>query len=296
MLIREAIESIKAFCAGISGGKPIDDATSRDQVLWGDPGRELTGIITCIWASADVIREAAARGANLIVSHEALFWNHGDHTDWLERQGNHAYLAKRALLDEHGICVWRLHDYIHSGVPARLFENWRVRGLVETDDAWTDGIFAPLAERIGYPQLPDMSPTLLCGFETSGITACELARELVRKLGLSGTRLEGDPSTVVRRAAVPMHLLGAMDNRVIELADANDIDCLLCMDRTDYTACQWVRDSCQLGRPRAIIDVGHFNIEELGMEACARWIGEALNNESVPVSFVATGDPFSYVI
>ncbi|MBQ9007664.1 MAG: Nif3-like dinuclear metal center hexameric protein [Atopobiaceae bacterium] len=298
MLISQAIANIKSFCLGVAAGKPIDGATTRDQILWGDSEQELTGVVTCIWASADVIREAAVRGANLIVSHEALFWNHGDHTDWLEKQGNETFLAKRALLEEHGICVWRFHDFIHSGVPVRLFDGWAVQGLaeVEATEGWTDGIFAPLAAKLGYTPLPEMGPGILfCGCEVDGITAHELAQELVEKLGLTGTRIEGDPTTVVHRAAVAMHLLGYVDNQVISLAARHNIDCLLCMDRTDYTAAQWVRDSCQLGRKRAIIDVGHFNIEEPGMEACAGWLSEAIGDANMPVSFVSAGDPFTYV-
>lgn len=93
-----------------------------------------------------------------------------------------------------------------------------------------------------------------------------------------------------------MHLMGQTDNNVITMADVHDVDCIICMERTDYTVCQWVRDSCQTGRPRAVIDVGHFNIEEPGMEACATWLPEAMGNPSVPVSFVPTGDPFSYIV
>lgn len=83
MLISEVIQHVKDFSTGIDFGgfteKPIDDATTRDQVLYGATDAECTGIVTCIWPTADIIRRARELGANLIISHEALFWNHGDH-------------------------------------------------------------------------------------------------------------------------------------------------------------------------------------------------------------------------
>lgn len=41
----------------------------------------------------------------MIICHEALFWNHGDHTDWLEEQNNLVYREKEELLKQHGIVV-----------------------------------------------------------------------------------------------------------------------------------------------------------------------------------------------
>ena len=100
MLIQTVIDHIKEYHKGVFEGKQIDEQTTRDKVLYGNPHQECTGIITTCWASVDVIREAAKRGANLIIAHEALFWNHGDHTDWLQEENNQSFLAKKKLLDE----------------------------------------------------------------------------------------------------------------------------------------------------------------------------------------------------
>ena len=105
MLIQTVIDHIKEYHKGVFEGKQINEQTTRDKVLYGNPHQECTGIITTCWASVDVIREAAKRGANLIIAHEALFWNHGDHTDWLQEENNQSFLAKKKLLDEAGIVV-----------------------------------------------------------------------------------------------------------------------------------------------------------------------------------------------
>lgn len=110
MLASEVIQRIKDYCGGIGfdTGVPIDEATTRDKILYGDPDQECTGIVTCLWANADVIERARELGANLIIAHEALFWNHGDHQDFIAE--NKTYLAKKQLLDEWGGVVWRCHD------------------------------------------------------------------------------------------------------------------------------------------------------------------------------------------
>ena len=187
MLISEVIDGVKAFC-GHDWGGPIMDDTTRDQVLWGPVDVECTGIVTTCFASADVIRQAHARGANLIICHEALFWNHGDHTCWLA--GNKTFAAKRALLEECGITVWRLHDHIHSGIPE--------------DGRLVDGIFMGLADKLGWRDYVRGDMARPMEFEIPETSAGELARFLVGRLGLAGTRIVGDADARVRTVLVPM--------------------------------------------------------------------------------------------
>lgn len=251
--------------------------------------RACTGIVTCIWATADVIREAHRRGANLVISHEALFWNHGDHTGWLRAQRNAAFLGKTALLDECGITVWRCHDYIHSGIPSP-----------DGDGTWVDGIFWGLAERLGWPRTQSVEPlenqAVFLRCELDGRPAREVAEEVVEALGTNGLRIIGDPETPVRKVGLAMHMYGMLDNEMISIMDAEDIDCLLAVETTDYTVLQYVRDSSQEGRPRCIMSCGHFNIEDPGMEYMVRWLPEALGGDAPEASFVEAGDPFQYVL
>lgn len=105
MKIADAIGNVKKFCQGIDAwtGAPIDDATTHDKVTYGREHleEECTGIVCCLWATADAIRIAKASGANLIICHEALFWNHGDRQEVLS--GNKVFAAKRELLDTWGV-------------------------------------------------------------------------------------------------------------------------------------------------------------------------------------------------
>ncbi len=284
----EAIEHIKRFCRGIAfdTGKPIDDETTRDQVTYGAEhlDEECTGIVTCLWANADVIRKAQELGANLIIPHEALFWNHGDHQDVIA--DNKTYLAKKALLDEWGGTVWRCHDYIHSRVP------------IAEGGALVDGIFYGLAWKLDWIDYYDEGEQFRLDFHIPETSGHELARYLVEKLGLNGTRVIGDADARVKHVHIPMHVMGdaRSDTHEIEYADKNDVDCLMTMEFIDFTTSEYIRDAAMLGQGKCAITIGHFNLEEPGMEYMAKWLPDALGTTDVPATFVPMGDTYQYVL
>lgn len=285
MLISEAIGKFKAFSGGVDlfgSGKAIDPIKTRDQVLYGSVNQELTGIVSCIWPSTEIVRKAQRLGANLIISHEAIFWNHGDRQGWLAF--NKTFQAKKEVLDEWGGAVWRNHDFIHSQVP------------IDDDDAMVDGIFYGLAWKLGWLDYRVGQKAMPMDFEIPETSAKELASYLVHKLGLRGTRLIGDPDARVRRVHIPMHLIGPDDDRETRYVDEHDVDCLLCMETTDFTTCECIRDAAKLGQGKAAITIGHFNVEEPGMEYLPYWAPRALGTDEVPCTFVAQGDPFHYIL
>lgn len=286
MLASEVIKRIKAYCGGIGfdTGVPIDEETTRDKILYGDPDQECTGIVTCLWANADVIERAKELGANLIIAHEALFWNHGDRQDFIAE--NKTYLAKKRLLDEWGGVVWRCHDYIHSRVP------------IDADGALVDGIFYGLAWKLGWLDYRIGDIAMGLDFKIPQTRGEDLARELVEKLGLNGTRLIGDPDAMVSRVHVPMHVMGVApdDNRETIYADEHDVDCLMTMEFVDFTTSEFIRDSAMLDQGKCAITIGHFNLEEPGMEYMPTWIPTALGSSEISATFVPMGDTYQYVV
>ncbi len=68
-----------------------------------------------MFTTVAVIEEAVKRKANFIIAHEPTFYNHADNTEWVK--DNDIVKQKQALLDRHGIAVWRFHDYCHSLKP-----------------------------------------------------------------------------------------------------------------------------------------------------------------------------------
>lgn len=278
MKIIEVIDAVKVYCRGIDrSGNPIDPATSRDQVLHGNAERECTGIVTTIYASPAVISAAAEHGANLIISHETCYWCHGGKTGWLA--DDPSYKAKATLLDEFGITIWRCHDYIHSGVP------------IGPDGTYVDGIFYGLARKLGWGRCS--SPDFYRGvYVIPETTLDDLARSLIKTLGLNGARVVGAPETPIRRVRIPGHAFGGNgDDHLITENRQFDVDCELFLELVDFTIASYIRDSSELGRHKCAITLGHFDTEEPGMEYMAQWLPEALGNRnsSLPVNYIQAG-------
>ena len=57
-----------------------------------------------------------------------------------------------------------------------------------------------------------------------------------------------------------------------------------------------MRDGMMLGDSKAILAVGHFNVEEPGMKYMLRWLPEALGTEAVPSWFVQSGDMNTFLV
>ena len=276
MKIKEIIEIVKKNCKGYG---VIDEATTRDKVLYGDTDKECTGIVTTIYASVDVIRKAHELGANFIIAHESLFWNHGDHTDWL--QENETFKLKKALLDETGITVWRDHDYIHS----RLLH----------DGQWVDGIFYGLAYELGWLDYVacDIGTPML--FEIPETPTREVAQYLMEKMNLKGMKTMGDLDGTTKRIYIPMHIIGPEDNKELAFIEENHVDTIMAMEITDFTVAIYMRDGAQLGLNKTILAVGHFNGEEPGM----KWLAEKhlpTLLPDLPITYVQAGDAYTMLL
>ena len=282
MLIKDVIQNIKSYCKGTWNGTVITDEKTRDKVLYGDADKECTGIVTTIYASTNVIRKAHELGANLIIAHEALFWNRGDHREWLEESQNKTYLAKKKMLDDYGITVWRFHDYIHSGIPV--------------GDDYIDGIFYGIAKQTGWDKAiisSDVSGAIYLECETT--TPREVGKLLKEKWHLSGLKCIGNMDAKVNKIMVCGHVSeGGDSNSLIKKVDENNINLLLPLELIDFTLSEYIKDSGQLGYDRAIIAAGHFNLEEPGMEYMVNWIEDALKTH-IKTDFVQAGDMYTYM-
>lgn len=260
--------------------------TNRDKVLYGEKHieDECSGIVTTCWPSVEVIKKAHQKGANLIICHEAMFWNHGDHTAWLEEKHNKTFAKKRMLLDKYGIVVRRDHDHIHSGIP-----------VSESVTGFADGIFYGYAKELGWTEFMKNSNGMPLYFEfPEETTARKIGQHLVSTFHLNGCRIEGKLDTPVRKAIIPFHNLGDA-NDIITLIDQEKVDCVLTMEMIDFTLAEYIRDSNMLGMSKSIVQIGHFNTEEAGMRYMQEWLPDAIKNDNIEVNFVQSGDMYHFI-
>jgi putative NIF3 family GTP cyclohydrolase 1 type 2 len=235
-------------------------APTVDTYKLGDPATPVTGVATCWQSTFEVLRKAAGRNLNLIITHEPTFWNHLDDTQAVQQDT--IYLAKREFAERNRMVLWRFHDHWHRVSP--------------------DPIFAALSRQLGWR-------TSGSGFDATYVlpqtTLAAAARQVQERLGTRSVRIVGDPQQPVSRVAVAAHMLSSCV-RALGKADA----ILMCEPR-EFDTFEYFRDARSLGMPRGIIGISHDRTEEWGMrEPCADWVRSFVSE--VPVEPVAVEDWF----
>jgi putative NIF3 family GTP cyclohydrolase 1 type 2 len=259
-------EAINRILQNIPGA-PFSDTV--DVVKTGNAGQTLTGIVTTFLASQAVIEKAIGLGRNLVITHEPLFYNHLDRTDWLA--DNPVYQAKRRLLEEHQVVVWRFHDYWHSHQP--------------------DGIYTGLMKKLGWERYikPGAQDPL---FTIPQTTTGALARFLKAKLEASGVRVVGNLDMPCRKV---LFMVGAMGGEnIIKFSSGFDVDVVISGEGGgEWETCEYVRDAITQGRKLSLILVGHAASEEPGMAYLAEWLRERF--PTTPITHVPLGEPFVFL-
>ncbi len=243
-----------------------------DQFLDGDPATPVTGVATTMTATLDVLRAAVEAGANLVITHEPLYFDHHDgaRTD-LDAENDPVYGIKRAYVQEHGLVVWHLHDQQHDTLP--------------------DGVDAATAAELGWtldPAEPDAGSTATI----EPITLGDLARHLADTLGATALRYVGDPSAVVRRVGLDLGFRGFGRNRALLRRD--DVDVVVTGEVHEWETGGYAVDAVATGVAKGLVAVGHVPSEQAGMRAVAAWLPGVLAaaGHAVPVTHVATSDTF----
>ena len=213
--IQQVIDEI---IASIPGGA-LEETV--DVVKTGDPNNLVTGIVTTFLASTAVIQQAIDLDANFIITHEPTFYNHTD--DVSELEDNAVYLTKRKLIDDHGIVIWRFHDYWHRHVP--------------------DGIMMGLIQTLGWESyISDKRKPVFTLPET---TVDELINMLKQRLGCKTVRLVGDPNMVCTNIALMPGSPGPKWQ--IAFLDDGDVDVLLTGEVHEWRSLHGTR-FCKEGR------------------------------------------------
>jgi putative NIF3 family GTP cyclohydrolase 1 type 2 len=235
-----------------------------DVIKTGDPGTRITGIVTSMFGTMDVLKKAVALNCNLIIVHEPLFYNHLDETDQLKNDP--VYLEKKKYIDDHKLVIWRFHDYIHSIRP--------------------DGILSGMVKKLGWKnyivngQLDDyLIP------ETSLKGLLEYLKNIFPGNAFS---VIGDPSMKLSRVRFLCGAPGS-DSHIEALAD-DKVDAVIAGEVPQWETYEYTRDAVAQGRKKAIVFIGHINSEEAGMDFCAEWLKGFIKD--LPVHFVESGPSY----
>lgn len=249
-----------------------------DAIKAGDPSTRITGIVTTSLASIAVLRQAAAAGANLVITSQPTFYSRGDaRTPPAGRGGgpgappppapppDPVFTAKNDLLAQHNLVVFRLSDH------------WRQR----QPDPYVQGI----GDVMGWPQAQADGEAIT--YTIAAATLDALARDVRTKLGVrGGLRVVGDPATRISRVA----LLPGSTPITASLAALPGVDAIIAGEVREWESTEYVRDVVHAGGRKGLILVGRIVSEDAGMRVCAKWL-ETIVPE-VPVRHLTAGDPY----
>lgn len=230
----------------------------------GDPSTRVTGIACTFTASVDVLRQAAEKGCNLVITHEPTFYNHLDEVTGLDKDP--VYMAKKELLDELGMVVFRFHDHWHRTSP--------------------DGIYAGMIDKLQWGQCQEQGEERVFRFPEK--TLSEMTAYLKEIFPDAIPRVIGDPDLKIQKVAFIAGAPGSMAH--IRMLRRDDIDLIIIGEAREWETVEYVRDAVQLDMQKGMVILGHVVSEEEGMNYCAQWLSTFV--DEVPVYFIEAGDPF----
>ncbi|KAA2243567.1 hypothetical protein F0L74_13835 [Chitinophaga agrisoli] len=244
-------------------GAPFKETV--DTLKSGGASQQVTGIVTTMFATVQVIEEAAKRNANFIIAHEPTFYNHQDDVNWVP--GNEVVKQKQALLKKHNITVWRFHDYWHAYRP--------------------DGIGYGVLRKTGWLQYYKPGQMIL---QLPATPLADIITTLKSSLDITQLRTIGDPAQVCQRIALMPGAAGGQ--RQIAIVEKEKPDVLIVGEVHEWETAEYIRDSRQLGAKTALIVLGHSQSEEPGMEWLVDWLQPKL--QGIKVTHITSGNPFTF--
>lgn len=256
----------------------INTMKSRDIVICGNSNIECTGVGVCITATIEVLKKAVENHINLIITHESIFYGSSSHS--LEVSDDPVYSYKLNYIKEHNLVIYRDHDRLHGMGepfnPIRYNPDYIFYGISKELN-WDDYIVGDKLKPLQF-KLPVMK-----GYE--------LANYLIDKFSLKGLRILGDLNTDVSNVFFCEHIDGG-ERDIKRTLIAKDADAIIPFEIVDYTLTQYVHDSNALKIPKLLLEMGHFNCEQLGMKYMVNWLEDLLVNQRV--LFLQCDDIFNY--
>ncbi len=258
MKVKELTGELIALAA-----EPIAESETVDCIKVGDDQAEIRKIAVAMFATPEVIRQAAAFGANFLIVHEPVFYNHTDTAMPFEQ-----CYTKKALLEQYGITVFRFHDYAHSMLPDLIFDGQlRASGLqghFERGKYWAVNRFV-----LDTP-----------------MTTVELAKTLEERLHIKHLRIAGARTNAVKTISCCFGTPGHV------LEEFHECDTVLTGETGEWTVAEYVRDYHQFGGEKSVIVMGHFNSEKCGMELLAARLTQM--HPSIETKYFDCADVYSY--
>ena len=235
-----------------------------DVIKEGNPETPVTGIVTCMFATMDVLKQAVGKNCNLIIVHEPLYYNHLDETT--QFKDDPVFIEKSRFINDHKLVIWRFHDYIHSLKP--------------------DGIESGMVAKLGWGKYIVNGSTHQ--FLLPETTLKEILSYLKQIFPKNAFYVVGKPEMKLTGVRLSVGAPGSMNH--IRLLEEKSTDLLIAGESPQWETYEYMRDAVSQNRNKAVIFLGHIASEEAGMDYCSAWLKGFIKN--MPIYFIESGPSF----
>jgi putative NIF3 family GTP cyclohydrolase 1 type 2 len=256
-------EIMDAFISEVPGA-PF--SSTVDTLKAGNRDIKVTGVVTTMFATLEVIQKTIAANANFIIAHEPTFYNHADETEWLKN--DEVYRFKTELLKKHNIAIWRNHDYIHRHIP--------------------DGVMTGVLNKLGWTDHYN-AQNFIVTIPTK--TLKELIQHAKQKMGVDTLRYIGNLEQSCQKILLMPGAWGG--RRQIEGLSKQQPDVLICGEIQEWETAEYVRDARTKGQQLSLVVLGHIASEEPGSEYMADWLRKKI--PSLPVTHIPANNSLAFL-
>lgn len=228
----------------------------------GNPETAITGIVTAFCATQYVVERAITMNANLLITHEGVYYSHHETSEWLK--GDPVYRTKLSLIERSELAIFRYHDYWHRHKP--------------------DGIMAGLLRELEWSAYVDEQQATASILTIPAMTVSEAAQYIKRMLGIPYVRVAGDLSQTCRHVGILVGYRGG-GTMAIPLINQHNLDLIIAGEGPEWETPEYVRDAVHQGRSNALIMLGHAESEAPGMKYLAEVLAEKY--PMIPTYFIA---------
>lgn len=241
------------------------DKITCDTIKSGSPDKELCRVAVTMFATVDTVRRAKEWGADMLIVHEPTYY---DHMDVIKDTPVTA--AKRALIEDSGITIYRYHDHMHhrdvDQIPEGELYYLDLKGKLE--------------------KTPYSASYLFISDEP--ISALELAHRMEKDLGIAHVRIAGERN---KRSTVIAACFGTPGG-VFDLLRDERVEIVLTGEACEWMLGEYARDAAALGFNKTLIVMGHIGSERDGMRLLAKRLSES--HKEFETRYIECGEVYTY--
>lgn len=236
-----------------------------DTVKAGDPDKEIGRLAITMFPTVEVISAAKEWGADMLIVHEPTYYDHMD-----VMIDTPVTRAKRALIEDSGLVIFRYHDCMHARIVDQI----------------TEGELHYLGLTGKIDRTPYFGSYILNSDRE--ITALEIAERFECELGVKHVKIAGSRDHKSKRIALCFGAPGG----VFELLCDDSVDIVLTGEACEWKLAEYARDADALGMPKSLVVIGHIGSERDGMRLLTERMAEQY--PTLDIKYFECGEVYSY--